>query len=361
MPSHELKNTNALYEETFTEGDISDDDFFVEGKGRKRARADAALAAMFGAAIPKQTIDADQHVILGDAIAKGDKEARNEYISHRLRAIMIAAIYRHNSQEPIINLDLEDHFQHILEKFIEKIDDYEKEYIEYPNFSEYANRHLYWIGMKIQAETQSLPMTGLTAKYRNRKKTNFPLFSQGTQPYHEIDPRLQGSSAVELLDYAVHRSVELGLEHGIHDELSQRNGEILKMKTGILSDSPHTLAEVADDFDLSPQRIRQIEHASIKALTRATGVQNLRGIFEDVPEGDFLNQNTPPSLYTVKKAIETLPFADKSTPEGKALEVFVNTWKDSYFPAKKRRVTQTEAAQARFKIKRAKKFSQKDQ
>ncbi len=361
MPSFESKTNKVASAETLTSKDISDDDSYVEGKKNKRARADDALATMFDFAIPDQTLDAQQHKIFGEAIAKGDKSARNEYISHRMRSIMIAALYRYNSQEPVINLDLEDHFQHILERFIEKVDEYKDNYQEFPNFSEYANRHLYWIGMNDRAETQSLPMTELSNKYRNRKVKPLSLFSEGLQPYHEIDPQIQGSSTKEVLDQAVDSVVEIELEKGMQKERSQRNANVLKMRTGILNDMPHTRAEIADEFGITPARALQIEKSAIKALACTVEIQNLKGIFEELPEGEYLNQNTPPSLYTVKKAIETLPLVDRSTPGKRALEVFVNTWKDSYFPPKERRVTQTEAAQARFKIKRAKKYQAKSQ
>lgn len=77
------------------------------------------------------------------------------------------------------------------------------------------------------------------------------------------------------------------------------------------------------------------------------------------PEGEFLNQNTPPSLYKVKIAMERLQYTDTRTPEGSALLSFVRTWIDHYFPPQERRVTQSDAARARFKIERAKKYQRK--
>ncbi len=359
MPSFESESIGDLSVETLTLDDISENASVTKSRSQKQAMAEAALAVMFDFEIPDQTLNAEQHVIFGEAIAKGDKDARNEYISHRMRSIMIAAIYRYNSQEAVVNLDLEDHFQNILENFIKKVDDYKNKRAEFPNFGEYVNPQLYWIALNEKAEVQALPFRGFSAKYRDRNKKPIQLFSEGLQPYHEVDPELQGSSTTEILDEAILNIAKSGLNRGIGGELTERNGDVLKMRTGILLDVPHTRVDVAEEFDITPERVRQIETTSIQALARATEVQKLKRIFEDVPEGEFLNQNTPPSLYKVKKAIERLSAIDKRTPEGRELERFVNTWKDHYFPSKKRRVSQTEAAHARFKIKQAKKYRQK--
>lgn len=310
--------------------------------------------------LPDQKIESLEHKEFGEKIAQGDKVARNQYAMRRLRSIMLAAQYRFSLQEPVVNLTLEDHFQDILENFLERLDEYPEKQADIPDFSEYTNRNLYWLSLDHRIEEKNLPFSKLGNRYDERDPVYMPLFSEGPQPYHEIDPQLEGSDTTQLLEHAVLSIAQEGLSKGMQDKLSQRNEDVLKMRTGILSGlSRHTLAEVADEFDLTPQRVRQIEELSIKALASTVEIQKLKKIFEDISEGEFLNQNTPPSLYKVNKAVEALALIDKRTLEGRSLERFVDTWKDHYFPNQKRRVTQTEVARARFKIKQANKYKQK--
>jgi len=50
--------------------------------------------------------------------------------------------------------------------------------------------------------------------------------------------------------------------------MTDREKDILDMRFGLIDNKPHTLAEVAHEFDLSRERVRQIEEVALKKLKK---------------------------------------------------------------------------------------------
>ncbi|MDR3691249.1 MAG: sigma-70 family RNA polymerase sigma factor [Fimbriimonas sp.] len=74
------------------------------------------------------------------------------------------------------------------------------------------------------------------------------------------------------------RSVMRGKIEDILDTLSDREREVIAMRYGLLDGQPHTLEEVARCFQVTRERIRQIEQKALKKLkhpSRATPLREL--------------------------------------------------------------------------------------
>ena len=64
----------------------------------------------------------------------------------------------------------------------------------------------------------------------------------------------------------------------ILETLSEREKEVISMRYGLLDGQPHTLEEVARCFQVTRERIRQIEQKALKKLkhpSRATPLKEL--------------------------------------------------------------------------------------
>ena len=67
--------------------------------------------------------------------------------------------------------------------------------------------------------------------------------------------------------------------------LAPREGEILNMRFGLENDNACTLEEIGLHFDLTPERIRQIETYALKKLRKPSRGLHLKTFLESVPAG----------------------------------------------------------------------------
>jgi RNA polymerase primary sigma factor len=71
---------------------------------------------------------------------------------------------------------------------------------------------------------------------------------------------------------------------GVLDTLTSREAKVLRMRFGIDMNTDHTLEEVGKQFDVTRERIRQIEAKALRKLrhpTRAELVKSFLDEFED--------------------------------------------------------------------------------
>ena len=66
----------------------------------------------------------------------------------------------------------------------------------------------------------------------------------------------------------------------ILDTLTDREAEVLRLRFGIGKRSDHTLEEVGQVFDLTRERIRQIEAQAIRKLRQPRRSENLRTFYD---------------------------------------------------------------------------------
>ena len=64
--------------------------------------------------------------------------------------------------------------------------------------------------------------------------------------------------------------------HDILDSLTERERGVLMMRFGLLDGEPHTLEEVGQQFNVTRERIRQIESKALRKLRHPTRSRKLR-------------------------------------------------------------------------------------
>jgi RNA polymerase primary sigma factor len=64
-------------------------------------------------------------------------------------------------------------------------------------------------------------------------------------------------------------------------ELSDREAKILKLRFGLEDGKQHTLEEVGHEFDVTRERIRQIEAKALNKLRRNQNAKKLRSYLEE--------------------------------------------------------------------------------
>ena len=64
-------------------------------------------------------------------------------------------------------------------------------------------------------------------------------------------------------------------------ELSDREAKILRLRFGLIDDKQHTLEEVGHEFDVTRERIRQIEAKALTKLRRNQSAKKLKSYLEE--------------------------------------------------------------------------------
>jgi RNA polymerase primary sigma factor len=67
---------------------------------------------------------------------------------------------------------------------------------------------------------------------------------------------------------------------GIMSGLTAREAKVLRMRFGIYMNKDHTLEEVGKQFDVTRERIRQIEAKSLRKLRHPTRSDDLRSFLD---------------------------------------------------------------------------------
>ena len=86
------------------------------------------------------------------------------------------------------------------------------------------------------------------------------------------------------VDSPVDSSIEEGLREATKDvlgSLTQREAKVLRMRFGIDMNTDHTLEEVGKQFDVTSERIRQIEAKALRKLRHPTRSDHLRSFLDE--------------------------------------------------------------------------------
>ena len=86
---------------------------------------------------------------------------------------------------------------------------------------------------------------------------------------------IEDQSAGSLISLLMDHDVQYGTA-GVLDTLSPSEQKVIRMRFGIGYEREHTLQEIADDFGLTRERIRQIELKGLRRLRNPENAHRLR-------------------------------------------------------------------------------------
>ena len=91
---------------------------------------------------------------------------------------------------------------------------------------------------------------------------------------------IEDANAVAPLDSATVESLQ-ETTHDILATLTPREAKVLRMRFGIELNTDHTLEEVGKQFDVTRERIRQIEAKALRKLRHPSRAQHLRSFLDE--------------------------------------------------------------------------------
>jgi RNA polymerase primary sigma factor len=90
---------------------------------------------------------------------------------------------------------------------------------------------------------------------------------------------IEDKNAYEPLEGATRNGLKYAT-HGILDSLTEREAKVLRMRFGIGMNTDHTLEEVGKQFDVTRERIRQIEAKALRKLRHPSRSEHLRSFLD---------------------------------------------------------------------------------
>ncbi len=92
---------------------------------------------------------------------------------------------------------------------------------------------------------------------------------------------LEDTTASSLLDRTTGESLKEAT-NSVLSTLTAREAKVLRMRFGIHMNQDHTLEEVGKQFDVTRERIRQIEAKALRKLRHPSRADSLRSFLDDV-------------------------------------------------------------------------------
>lgn len=246
-------------------------------------------------------LTAKEEVDLSRRIKKGDEQARKKMIRANLRLVInIAKRYMYMG---VPFLDLIEEGNLGLIRAVEKFD--AKRGFRFSTYAAWWIRQSITRSMSEQGKVIRVPvyMNELITKWRKTKEQlsqklkrsvsddeiakrmkvnkdvkdqiNFWLNSStlslespvGEEDESKVMDLIEDEAAVSP-DSTIEQMMDKERVGSLMELMNEREKDILDMRFGLADGKPHTLAEVAHEFDLSRERVRQIEEAALKKLKK---------------------------------------------------------------------------------------------
>jgi RNA polymerase primary sigma factor len=151
------------------------------------------------------------------------------------------------------------HMNETLTKYLRTSRELEKELGRAPKNEEIASR----------LETTAEKVQELRALSRDPVSLDLPVGKDGESVLGDL---IEGRSASSIIDPLMTHDMRDGIS-GVLQTLTPTEEKVIRMRFGIGYEREHTLEEIAQEFDLTRERIRQIE---LKALTRLRSAETAR-------------------------------------------------------------------------------------
>ncbi len=90
---------------------------------------------------------------------------------------------------------------------------------------------------------------------------------------------IEDASASSPAEAAIHANMRAAIDEALNG-LSPREAKVLRMRFGLDTNSDHTLEEVGKQFDVTRERIRQIESKAMRKLMHPSRADKLRPFLE---------------------------------------------------------------------------------
>ena len=257
-------------------------------------------------------LDNDAELKLAEKMANGDEDAKKELVEANLR--LVVSIAKRYVGKGMFFLDLIQEGNLGLMKAVDKFD-YRKGY----KFSTYAT---WWIRQAItraiadQARTIRIPVHMVETIHKVSRTSRELLQKYGREASAEEIAENMGTSADKVREIMKIAQDPVSLETPIGEEedshlgdfipdddapapadaasatllkeelahvlktLTPREERVLSMRFGLTDGHPHTLEEVGKEFNVTRERIRQIEAKALRKLRHPTRSKKLRDYVE---------------------------------------------------------------------------------